>query len=166
MRTQTSKPFRYVSVAAPECGGRLLLTEHVATDTQPRPCKSPCIRLSRSVPNLKWLLTSPPAIPRLGHAEPLVGLWRRHRHSNRQVHPPHPRQALARRLAVLAGAFDSYKLGGALNLLCPYKPSKQLTRVGRIRIQDPRPGQPFWRWLRVVAHQAASTTRACLWSCR
>ena len=93
-----------------------------------------------------------------------MGLWRRHHHSNRPVHPPLVRQALARRLAVLARASDCYKLGGAPDPTPVL--GQKLTRVDHGRIQGPWPGQPLRRRLRHVAHQAARAARARLWPCR
>lgn len=129
----------------------------VATHTQPRACKSP----TKSQASVERLLTARPAVSRLGHAEPLVGLWRRHHYSNRPVHPPFVRQALARRLAVLACPSDRHKLGGALLFTSTFE--QELTRVDHDRIQGPWSGQSLRRRLRHVAHQAACATWACLW---
>jgi hypothetical protein len=58
----------------------IVANESIATDTQHRARKSHI--LGKDTYNVREILTPHAAIPRLGHAKPLVGFWRRHHHSN------------------------------------------------------------------------------------
>lgn len=99
----------------------------IATHAQPRTRKSPQMVQPDSYAQYDPSILTCIAIPRLGHAEPMVGFWRRHHHSHRQIRPSSVRQALARRLDILTSPLDRDKLGGAF----PYTNSQlhMLTRV-------------------------------------
>lgn len=107
------------------------------------------------------------ALPRLGHAIPLVRLRRRHHRPHRQVHPANRRPGLTRWMALLTRAPNSHKLGGIYPRpkTSPYNPrGRPLTKLpDRSRVQNPRAGEPIRGRDGDVADEAAGAGRAGVW---